>query len=485
VDGGTSRFDKNGIVYQAICGGCFGSGPGVTAFPTTPGSYSPTNGSTNCNLASLKIEFDLSAVKAAAEVYPSAKGCPPLTVNFTNKSKNARSFTWDFADGSPTSTLKEPTHTFYDPGKYRVRMVAFNPDACVEYDTSYLNISVDSGSIKSQFEYTVQDSCHKPYKVSFVNTSHPGKNAPTYIWNFGDGTSFMGETPPVHSYATDGTFFVTLTLIDTGACNSPDTSRGTVFIQNKFLKASADIPDALCVRAGGIVLTNSSSNAQSVLWDFGDGTTSTESSPKHVYSVGDYTITLIVYNSGSCNPTDTFRKTVSVKAGATADFIYSPTIPDPNDSITYTNKSQDALKYLWLFGDGASTTLVNPTHMFKKTNTYKTCLVAYGYEGCNDTMCKYVKATIVPIVDIPTGFTPNKDGVNDVLFVKGAAMQSMNLKIFNRWGQLVFETNTAEVGWDGTFNGTPQPMESYAYVLNVTFIDGSSVSKKGNITLLR
>jgi gliding motility-associated-like protein len=485
VDGGTSRFDKSGIVYQAICGGCFGTGPAVTAFPTTAGSYSPLNPSPNCNLAALKIEFDLSAVKADAEVYPSAKGCPPLTVNFTNKSKNATTYTWNFADGTPESNLKEPTHTFYTPGKYKVRMVAHNPNACIEYDTSYLNISVDSNGIRPGFEFTVQDSCKKPFKVSFVNTSTPGANPPSYIWSFGDGTSFSGTNPPVHEYSTDGAFFVTLTMIDTGACNSPDTFRNTVYIENKFLKAAADIPDALCSRAGGILLKNTSSNAQRVFWDFGDGTTSTETSPMHVFDTGVHQIMLVVYNDNSCNPSDTIRKKITVRPGATANFIYQPTLPNPNDSIKYTNMSKDALKYLWMFGDGATTTVEHPSHMFKKTNTYKTCLVAYGYQGCNDTLCKMVKAIIVPAVDVPTGFSPNGDGINDVLYVKGAALTAVELKIFNRWGQLVFETTTAEVGWNGTFNGAPQPMESYAYVLNATFIDGSTVTKKGNITQLR
>ena len=89
------------------------------------------------------------------------------------------------------------------------------------------------------------------------------------------------------------------------------------------------------------------------------------------------------------------------------------------------------------------------------------------------------------MVDVPTGFSPNGDGVNDVLYVRGAAIDKMSFKIFNRWGQKIFESNDVNVGWDGTYNGKLQEMEVYAYVLDVVFIDGSTTQKKGNITLLR
>jgi gliding motility-associated-like protein len=89
------------------------------------------------------------------------------------------------------------------------------------------------------------------------------------------------------------------------------------------------------------------------------------------------------------------------------------------------------------------------------------------------------------VADLPTAFSPNGDGKNDILFVRGAGVQSMNLKIYNRWGQLVFESNSLDVGWDGTYKGKKQEMEAYAYVLNVTFTDETTLYKRGNVTLLR
>lgn len=486
VDGGTSRFDKTGIVYQAICGGCAGGGGAASPFPTTPGSLSPMNGSTNCNLAALKITFDLGAVVAKANADPDTKGCAPFTVNFKNTSTNAKTFDWDFVDGTSNSTLKEPTHTFYIPGTYRVRMVAHNPDACIEYDTSYVEIIVDSNSIRSDFTYEILDSCVAPFKVRFTNASSYGKSGTaSFVWDFGDGSAkYSGTTPPVHNYASSGVYIISLIMIDPLACNNPDTMRKTINIDNKFLKAATNLPDVVCVQAGGLYFSNFSTNALSVFWDFGDGTTSTALTPVHNYDTGTYTITMVVFNSTACNKTDTFRKKITIKPGATANFDYSPKIPVENDSTRFTNLSQNALSYLWIFGDGAQSRAINPSHLYRKTGTFKTCLVAEGFENCNDTICKDISALILPRIDVPTAFTPNGDGLNDILYVRGAAIESMDFSIYNRWGQLVFRTNTIEKGWDGTFNGKPQPMESYAYVLNATFINGETESKRGNITLL-
>lgn len=485
VDGGTSRFDKNGIVYQAMCAGCGGTaGP---AFPTTPGSLSPTNGSSNCNLAALKITFELGAVVAKATADPDTKGCAPFTVKFKNTSTNAKTFTWDFVDGTAASTIKEPTHTFYKAGIYKVRLVVYNPDACVEYDTTYINIEVDSNSITADFDIVILDSCLAPYKVFFKNVSTFGKSGvATFVWDFGDGSpKYTGANPPVHGYTKTGTYFVTLYMNDPLACNNPDTIRKSVTIINRFLKAATTLPDVICINAGGVYFANLSTNSLSVLWDFGDGTTSTTNNPTHIYDTGTFYVTLIVYNNTACNTSDTFRHKIVIKPGAIADFDYSPKIPIENDSTHFTNLSKNALSYLWIFGDGAQSRVINPSHLYKKTGTFKTCLIAEGFENCNDTICKDISALIVPRIDVPTAFTPNgDDNGNDKLFVRGAAIASMEFSIYNRWGQLVFHTTSTEVGWDGTFGGKPQPMETYAYVLSATFINGETEIKRGNITLL-
>jgi hypothetical protein len=109
VDGGTSRFDKNGVIYQAICGGC----GGYSSVPTTAGAWSETNNSFNCNEVGVKLEINLFIVSAALQAYPTATGCVPLTVGFTNNSVNATQYFWDFGDGQ-TSTFCFAYAYFYD-----------------------------------------------------------------------------------------------------------------------------------------------------------------------------------------------------------------------------------------------------------------------------------------------------------------------------------------------------------------------------------
>ena len=113
------------------------------------------------------------------------------------------------------------------------------------------------------------------------------------------------------------------------------------------------------------------------------------------------------------------------------------------------------------------------------------CLVARSAQGCLDTVCKTVYSDIAPLAALPTAFSPNGDGSNDILFVRSGAIETMSLKIFNRWGELVFETNNPDQGWDGKYKGREQETDAYGYVLLATFIDGTSLQKQGNVTLLR
>lgn len=200
---------------------------------------------------------------------------------------------------------------------------------------------------------------------------------------------------------------------------------------------------------------------------------------------GTYTVTFIAINPGTCNGADTFTRVITAMKGPLAAFTFTPATPETNIPITYLNQSVDATRYSWAFGDGTGSTEVNPVHQFNKTGIYKTCLTAYNESNCPSIVCKNVETEIVPIVDIPTGFSPNGDGQNDILFVRGAAIKTLDLKIYNRWGQMIFQTKSQSEGWDGTYSGEQQPIDAYGYVLLVTFIDGSKKTLKGNITLLR
>ncbi|HTO14229.1 MAG TPA: PKD domain-containing protein [Edaphocola sp.] len=484
VDGGTSRFDPNGVVYQAICASCGNQ----SLYPATPGAYSTQKNSNNCNLGVVKIAFNLGSVTTNAQASPSASGCVPFTVNFQSNSTNAISWNWDFGDGS-SSNLSAPVHTFTTAGIFNVRLIGYNPDACKVYDTSYVTITVSNDTINSNFNYTILDSC-VDFKVSFNNTSTGvgGSILPsgaTYNWVFSNGNTFNGVNPPVQIFGTTGTHTAQLIMTLAGACNSPDTVMKS-FNFDPIIVSVGTLPPLSACDQTEFSFTNNAVNATSFLWNFGDGGSSTDPNPTHTYTApGVYTLTLTVTNPASCNKTDMLTTTVTVNPIPTAAFYFTPVVAETNTPFTFFNQSIGANSYLWEFGDGATSTETNPIHEYRRSGRFNVCLTVKNQYGCSSRVCKDIDAIIQPLADVPTGFSPNGDGNNDVLYVRGYGIETMRLNIFNRWGELVFETTNQDIGWDGTYNGKPQEMESYAYVLDVTFLNGTKVKKQGNVTLIR
>ena len=136
VDGGTSRFDKQGNIYQAVCAGCGGS----NSFPVSAGVWSSTNNSDNCNFGAIKFAFDPPLAIADADADPVLVGCVPFDVQFFNNSTGATEYQWDFDDNSPVSTEFEPSHSFENTGIYYVELIASDPDACNIADTTYVTV---------------------------------------------------------------------------------------------------------------------------------------------------------------------------------------------------------------------------------------------------------------------------------------------------------------------------------------------------------
>jgi gliding motility-associated-like protein len=178
VDGGTSRYDRKGIVYQAICAGC---GRNSDLY-TTPGVQSSSNNSDNCNNAVLKLDFKFNNVEPKAEFNATPKkGCVPLTVNFQNKSPQNLSYLWLFGDGN-TSTTYSPTYTYTQTGTYTVQLIVSNPLNCRAVpDTAFAVIEVSNIENPSQS----QDTCVCAKNPVILNANNPGA---IYLWNTGATT---------------------------------------------------------------------------------------------------------------------------------------------------------------------------------------------------------------------------------------------------------------------------------------------------------
>lgn len=231
VDGGTSRFDPKGVLYQAICANC---SPGQ--FPTTPGVVAPNKpAGATCNLAIVKIAFNLTGVAGGIKstidgVDGDTNACAPTIVNFRDTIAIAQTYQWNFGDGSSEVTTAVPqiSHPYSMEGNYRVRLIAIDLNARKTHDTSFVNISVRADRVTVNATATKPDtSKSNSYLFDNLSSVIPGKpaNDTSYTWIFGDNSAPLkaGQNSVTHQYATAGTYNVLLILRDTNYCNAPDT----------------------------------------------------------------------------------------------------------------------------------------------------------------------------------------------------------------------------------------------------------------------
>jgi gliding motility-associated-like protein len=501
VDGGTSRYDAQGVIYQAICANCFGSSVGNISvpYPITAGVWGPVNGTgtSNCNLAAAKISFNFAGVASGPQSFfngvVDTLGCVPFEVTLKDTILNAKSYIWSFDDGTPDETTSntEVKHTFSAIGNYRVRLIAIDSATCNIRDTAYVTIHVRSDKANLAFLSAKLPPCESLlYRFDNTTTFPPTKpfNANSFTWDFGDGTRVTpGPITIQHSYASAGTYKTRLILNDTSYCNSPDSVVKELRV-SPLVDARFETPSSGCAPYTAI-FNNTSLAGQQFYWDFGDGTTSNEVNPVHVYNnINTYHVTLKVVDSSTCNIWDTTSMDIGVHPLPTADFTVAPIPPQTNKPAVFTNLSTGGVRYVWLFGDGDSTiktTMDTVGHQYNATGTFNACLITFNEFECSDTTCKPVDAVIDPLLDVPNAFTPGRFGRNSYISVVGFGIAKMTWRIYNRWGTLVFETNNRKLGWDGTYKGQPQPMDVYAYTLDVEFFDGRKLRKTGDITLIR
>ena len=498
VDGGTSQFDAQGVIYEAICANCYGN----ATFPTTLGAYQTQNGTgtTGCNEAGVKIAFNFAGVSAGLKTVTHGRGdsvgCVPLSVSFQDTIRDAVSYIWNFGDGTPAlaTTSYAENHTYNAVGTYRVMLIAIDSNSCNVADTVYRDIVVKSNPAAVDFDFAKLPPCTSLIFL-FTNLSTAPATVPftdaSFEWSFGDGTAdVIGGTGPVtHSFQSSGSYNVTLSLIDTNYCNYPlDTTKIVNVAQN--VKAQFVTPATGCA-PDSAAFNNTTIGGEYYYWNFGDGSPidSTDISPIHFYpNPGTYTITLIAVDSNTCNIVDTTSFTITLLSKPTADFSFQPVPSQSNTPTVFTPTSSPVVKYLWEFGDGTSETKTEPdtvVHLYIQSDTFNVCLIVTNAEGCTDTVCHPVQAIIHPLLDVPNAFTPGRFGQNAVIKVVGFGITNMTWRIYNRWGQLVFQSDNPYDGWDGTYRGVVQPMDVYAYTLEAEFSDGTHATKKGDITLIR
>jgi large repetitive protein len=232
-------------------------------------------------------------------------------------------------------------------------------------------------------------------------------------------------------------------------------------------------------------------------WNFGDGNTSSVPNPTHLYSTpGTYTVTLTVSTNGGCNNSNSTNPITIIAAPyPIAAFTTNNTVFNlPYESLICTNTSTGAVTYYWEFGDGNTSTAINPQHLYGSVGFFDILLVATNQYGCSDTATTRIK-TDADIV-FPNAFTPNSDGPsggyyipgsldNDIFFPYASGVVEYKFQIFNRWGELIFETEDFKQGWDGYYRGKLCQLGVYVWKAYAKLNNGVEFNKTGDVTLLR
>lgn len=302
--------------------------------------------------------------------------------------------------------------------------------------------------------------------IFFTNLSNQSN---LFVWNFGDGSnSFLFE--PWNIYSQNGNYTVSLQVTDavTGCIK---TVQNPVMIPGK---PTFDVDTTQHCVYGQFTFNNLTPGTfTDVVWDFGDGDISNEVYfPTHVYTgVGCYDITLSLV-SGGCPYSLTIEDMVCILPNPVANFVVPESIQSYNNNLfTFENLSQHAIYYLWDFGDGTTSNSIHPNHSYNSpAGIYSVTLVALNEYGCADTTKFSIQLSEGLLVYVPNSFTPNGDlsnGIFKPIITEGIDIYTYRLLIFNRWGEVLFESLNKEVGWDGTYGG--KIMQDGVYVWRLTF----------------
>lgn len=438
VDGGTSRFDKNGMIYHATCA-CGGS-----FFPTTLQAWSQTNNSPNCNNAAFKIDIDI--LKADFEVYNGEtknvlKGCAPIKLDFVNTSQGGVEYFWQINGNGFSREEEGGSYMFNEAGEYKITLTVNNRLSCKRVDVVEKTIVIESVNAKVSGDTTVCEN-----KTISLSASGGTK----YSWTPTTGLDNPNSATP--KVTVDKSTAYTVEVGSANGCSVKKTVQVTVD-ENKNFTAMQDV--TAC--AGAPVLLTVSGDASSYVWS-GDSTVSKTTGQSVTVYPTQTTIYTIrgIYDNG-CRPVRTI--TVNVDRAYTPVFDIVRSEPECNKPNVYTfeNKTAGAQRYVWDVGGTNTVSTTNVENfVYEKPGKYGVSLTAYNAEGCSLTTTKEINVEEALI--LANVITPNGDGKNDTFYVP---IEGSSLEIYNRWGKSIYKSVNYKNDWGkGIANG------KYFYVVD-------------------
>ncbi|WP_118950768.1 DUF7948 domain-containing protein [Taibaiella helva] len=468
VDGGTSRFDPQGIIYHSAC-------TNNASFPTTPGVVFPTKLTSfgDYDIASYKFNMEVGAVVADFVLGNNAKdtGCADYEVMFDNHSVGANDYLWDFGDGT-TSTATSPTHTFPE-GSYTITLVASRATGCNLHDTATHNIVVRHTD-KPLLAFRDTFLCD-PHPITLsANVSNLNSHM-SFRWEpAGAVTSGGNQQRATVDPSVSTTFIVHVGNSSTASCvdSATDTIHISLFDYSRMYALPLDTTicpgDSLQLRAYG---------GTSYLWTPDETIDQTDAALARVWPSRNIDYKVHIVNDTGCAIDRTvmikMQPPVTVDAGLDQDI-------KRGESTQLDGRASGS--FIWLpAGSVSPDNMLNPPVAPEKTTTYY--LRSISSEGCSaiDSVTIHVTNAL-----LPNAFSPNGDGRNDVfkLVPQDERVRLKDFSVYNRFGQRVFFTRDVNQGWDGFFNGKPADLGTYFYLVH--YIIGEHTYKlKGDVTLIR
>lgn len=455
-------------------GNISGSPVNVTPASTTTYTVTGTSAAGCTGTGTVTVTVQPCSVPSVWFVASDSVLCVGDCISFTDQStNNPTSWNWSFSGASTaTSTQQNPTNICYpSPGSYAVTLIATNASGSGSQTFSgYINVNAAP----------VADAGNNATICVGQQTTLVGSGGVSFNWQPGNQSSNTIVVTP----AVSTTY--TLTVTDANGCTGTD--QVTVTVTNCTVPTAAlSVSDNSICESSCISFTDNSTGAPTGWsWSFPGGTpsSSTAQNPSNIcYNTpGTYPVVLIVTNAfGS----DTITMTNYVTVGA------QPTVDaGPYTTIAIGNSTQlnptggGSGSWAWTPSFGlSSSTVQSPVASPTVTTTY-TVSYTDSY-GCTSSDTVTVNVIEAYSIFIPSAFSPNGDGANDVLFVRGAGIKTLEFVVYDRWGEKVFESQSINDGWDGTFRDKEMNTGIYVYYATAVFYNGTSQQLKGDVSLVR
>jgi gliding motility-associated-like protein len=406
-------------------------------------------------------------------------GCAPLSLSINNTSTLTSSFVWNFGNGQQDSSNFEPSVTFTQPGTYTLSL-SISDSICLGTDQMSIQVVVGPAlQVTAPSDVFLCNSVDTLLVPTIVG-------APTsVVWSssaqFQDTLNSNGSQSLDLLDPQTGWYFV---QASNAYCSALDSLQLTIASDSISLIG----PAMVCAQTPFNLQLTGAANAQTIQWSPSAAIVGANNLPTASVSIGTSQYIFVeVLSIQNCLLQDSIFVSVSPLNPLTVDASADPTVILPNASAQLTGLPIGAFSYLWTPALGLSNaTISNPQATLEQTTLF-TFTVSDGLCSGSDTVLIKVYDNIcgAPFVFIPNAFSPNKDGHNDKLYVRGPFIETFVFRVYDRWGELVWETTSLTEGWDGTFRGKLLDPDVYDYYLQATCVGGLENIIKGNITLIR